>query len=285
MKISHLALRTAGLTAAITVMLTGALAGSASAAYDDMDAVSLAKKMVGKTYTASGETPSQGFDASGLAYYVFRMLDYNIPRKMDDQFSMSSPLVKSLGAAQSGDLLFFGSSPNKPSFSGIYVGDGKMVMASNSKDKVVTRSVNDFKSQYLGGRRVLSGNDRLRANLILTAQQYLGVPYDFGAKYGQTKTFDCSSFMKWVFNKYDIELPRVSRDQAKEGTYVSRSNLKAGDLVFFTTKDSGGKIGHVGMYVGDGMMIHTYGEGGVKFGTIESGWWDDHYVTARRVIK
>ncbi len=37
--------------------------------------------------------------------------------------------------------------------------------------------------------------------------------------------------------------------------------------------------------VGDGMMIHTYGEGGVKFSTIESGWWADHYVTARRVIK
>jgi cell wall-associated NlpC family hydrolase len=70
-----------------------------------------------------------------------------------------------------------------------------------------------------------------------------------------------------------------------EGTYVSRANLQVGDLVFFTTKDSNGKIGHVGIYVGDGNMIHTYGDGGVKYSTIEKGWWNDHYVTARRLLK
>ncbi|MEK8132546.1 NlpC/P60 family protein [Paenibacillus filicis] len=284
MKIPYLAIRTAGMTAAVAIMLTGALASTVSAAYDDMDAVSLAEKMVGKGYTASGETPSEGFDASGLTTYIFQTLNYQMPRNLDDQFTMNKPQVKSIADAEPGDVLFFGSH-NKPSFSGIYTGGGKMVLALSSKSEVVTRSVNDFKSQYLGGRRILSAKDRLRVNLILTAQQYLGVPYDFGAKYGQTKTFDCSSFMKWIFNKYDIDLPRVSRDQAKEGTFVSRSNLAAGDLVFFTTRDSGGKIGHVGMYVGNGMMIHTFGEGGVKFSTIASGWWDDHYVTARRVIR
>jgi cell wall-associated NlpC family hydrolase len=284
MKIPYLALRTAGMTAAIALILTGALANKASAAYDDMDAVSLAQSMVGEAYTASGQTPSEGFDASGLTYYIFQTMNYQIPRKIEDQFAMSNPSVKSIADAQPGDVLFFGSN-DKPSFSGIYVGDDKMVLAWSSKSEVVTRSVGDYKNQYLGGRRVLSEKDRLRANLILTAQQYLGVPYDFGAKYGQTRTFDCSSFMKWIFNKYDVELPRVSRDQAKAGVFVSRSNLEAGDLVFFTTRDSGGKIGHVGMYVGDGKMIHTYGEGGVKFSTITSGWWDDHYVTARRVIR
>ncbi|NHN32592.1 C40 family peptidase [Paenibacillus sp. S3N08] len=157
-------------------------------------------------------------------------------------------------------------------------------MASKSKDVVTTYDVDTYRSQFIGARRILSANDQKRIKLVLTARKYLGTPYDFGAKYGQTKTFDCSSFMKWIFDKYDIELPRISRNQAKEGKYVSKSNLDTGDLVFFTTTDSKGEIGHVGMYVGNGMMIHTYGEGGVKYSTIESGWWDEHYVTARRVI-
>jgi cell wall-associated NlpC family hydrolase len=267
----------------MTIMLTGAMAGSAFAAYDDMDAVSLGKELVGKEYTEGGESISRGFDASGLNYYIYKMLDYKMPRALDDQFKMDKPLIKTLSSAKAGDVLFFGKGTN-PSFSGIYIGNNKMIMASSGKDEVITVSTNPYKGQFIGARRILSTNDQKRVLLVLTAQKYLGTPYDFGAKYGQTKTFDCSSFMKWIYSKYDISLPRVSRDQAKEGKYVSRSNLDTGDLVFFTTRNSKGKIGHVGMYVGDGMMIHTYGEGGVKYSTIESGWWDDHYVTARRVI-
>ena len=81
------------------------------------------------------------------------------------------------------------------------------------------------------------------------------------------------SFVKTVFAEYGITLPRVSRDQAKEGKFVSKSNLQTGDLVFFTTVDSGKNIGHVGIYVGNGNMIHTYGEGGVKFTSMNKEWW------------
>jgi cell wall-associated NlpC family hydrolase len=281
--IKSITFRTAGLTVAMTIVLAGALAGSASAAYDDMDAVSLSKKLVGKDYTLGGESTGGGFDTSGMNYYVFKMLDYKMPRALDDQFKMDKPLIKSLANVTEGDVLFFGKGKD-PSFSAIYIGDDKIVMASKSKDEVVTYNIDTYRSQFIGARRVLDQNDQKRVKLVLTARKYLGTPYDFGAKYGQTRTFDCSSFMKWIFTKYDIELPRVSRDQAKEGKYVSKSNLDTGDLVFFTTKDSKGKIGHVGMYVGNGMMIHTYGEGGVKYSTIDSGWWEEHYVTARRVI-
>ncbi|CAG7648800.1 Gamma-DL-glutamyl hydrolase [Paenibacillus solanacearum] len=276
-------IRTTGITAAMTILLTGVLAGPAMAAYDDMDAVSIAKKMSGKDYAWGEESPSKGFDAAGLNYYIYKLLDYSMPRSLDDQFKMNKPLIKSLSSAKAGDVLFFGKGSN-PDFTGIYIGDNKMISSSKSSGEVVTRSVNEYKSQFIGARRVLSEKDQKRVSLVLTAQKYLGTPYVFGAKYGQTNTFDCSSFMKWIFAKYDITLPRVSRNQAKEGTFVSKANLDTGDLVFFTTVNSNGKIGHVGMYIGDGMMIHTYGEGGVKYSTIESGWWKDHYVTARRVI-
>lgn len=278
-----LAHRTLGLTAAITIALSAVTAVSAYAANDDMDAVSLAKKLTGVDYSKSNETPSAGFDSSGLIYYVFQTLNYSVPRSLDEQFKMNRTKITNLAKAEPGDVLFFGSGEN-PSYAGIYVGKGKMVMASQSKDEVVTRNVNDIKKDFISGRSILSAKDRLKAELILTAQKYLGTPYDFGAKYGQTKTMDCSSFTKTVFAKYDITLPRLSRNQAKEGTFVSKSNLQTGDLVFFTTVDSGKNIGHVGIYVGNGNMIHTYGEGGVKFTSINKEWWADHYVTARRVL-
>ncbi|MZQ82657.1 hypothetical protein GQF01_11100 [Paenibacillus sp. 5J-6] len=281
--IKILARRTFGITAAVTIALSATTAISAYAANDDMDAVSLAKKMVGVDYSKSNETPGAGFDSSGLIYYVYQTLDYTIPRTLADQFKMNKKKITDISKAEPGDVLFFGSG-DKPSFAGIYVGQGKLVMSSQSKDEVVIRSVSEYKSSFIGGKSILSSKDRLKAELILTAQKYLGTPYVFGAPYGQTKTMDCSSFVKTVFAQYDITLPRVSRDQAKEGKLVSKSNLQTGDLVFFTTVDSGKNIGHVGIYVGDGMMIHTYGEGGVKFTSINKEWWADHYVTARRVL-
>jgi cell wall-associated NlpC family hydrolase len=119
--------------------------------------------------------------------------------------------------------------------------------------------------------------------VISKGKQYLGTPYKFGAKYGQTRTFDCSSFTKTVFSKFGVKLARGSKDQAKQGRYVSRSNLKKGDLVFFSTPRKS-SISHVGIYVGNGKILHTFGSGGVKVSSMKSGWWDNHYITARRVM-
>ncbi|MEI7027797.1 C40 family peptidase [Paenibacillus sp. y28] len=276
--------RTFLMSAVLAAALTGTIAGSAYAANDDMDAASLARKLVGQEYTGYGTSPSNGFDAAGLTYYIFDQLGYTIPKSLDDQYGVNKPLVSTISDIKAGDVLFFGSKSN-PTYSGIAAGNGEMVLASKSSNEVIKTKINDYKDSFIGGRRILSSNDQLRVQLVLEARKYLGTPYDFGAKYGQTKTFDCSSFMKTIFAAYDIKLPRVSRDQAKEGSYVSKSNLKVGDLVFFTTPDSGSRIGHVGLYVGDGQMIHTYGEGGVKYTSISKEWWKDHYVTARRVIK
>lgn len=116
-------------------------------------------------------------------------------------------------------------------------------------------------------------------------KRYLGTPYKFGSKSGVTSTFDCSSFTQFVFSKIGISLPRTSINQSKVGTYVSRSNLRKGDLVFFSTRTSKGKVAHVAIYAGDGKILHTYGAGGVKYSSLSSDWWSSHYITARRVIK
>ena len=121
------------------------------------------------------------------------------------------------------------------------------------------------------------------SKLIAFGDNYLGTPYKFGASTSTTRYFDCSSFTKYVFKRYGYTLPRTARAQAKVGSYVSKSNLKKGDLVFFKVPSRGNFIGHVGIYVGGGRMLHTYGAGGVKFSSINSSYWKQNYVTARRL--
>lgn len=94
-------------------------------------------------------------------------------------------------------------------------------------------------------------------NIINLAKRYMGVPYVFGSPAGYTRTFDCSSFTQWVYYKNGIRLPRVARSQAKLGVYVPVSKLQRGDLLFFHFPGRNVRIGHVGIYAGNGYMIHS----------------------------
>lgn len=119
--------------------------------------------------------------------------------------------------------------------------------------------------------------------LIAFGSTFIGTHYEFGAAANQTDAFDCSSFVKRVFGEVlGIDLPRVSYDQAKEGREVKLADLRKGDLLFFSAR--GLDIGHVGIYAGDGKILHTYSD---KLGVhIEDfdGQWKDRFVTARRVF-
>ncbi|WP_074011014.1 C40 family peptidase [Numidum massiliense] len=121
--------------------------------------------------------------------------------------------------------------------------------------------------------------------IIVTGNQYIGTPYQFGARYGQTRTFDCSSFVKTVYAKHNVYLPRSSRQQSQVGKYVPRNQLQKGDLVFFSTSKSKGRVGHVGIYAGNGLLLHTYGPGGVRYDSLNKGWLNRAYITAKRVLK
>lgn len=123
------------------------------------------------------------------------------------------------------------------------------------------------------------------SSIIATGKKYIGKPYVFGAKSGITSAFDCSSFVQYVFKKNGISLPRSSRSQSKVGKYVSKSNLKAGDLIFSDTNRDG-VINHVSIYMGNNKLLHTYKKGvGVTISTFKGSSWDKTYVTARRVLK
>jgi len=105
--------------------------------------------------------------------------------------------------------------------------------------------------------RIYQQNSEMLAQEIETrAKELLGIKYVWGAT-GPNK-YDCSGFTQKIFRDAGIKIPRVSRDQAKVGQYVTFQSLRKGDMVFFDTqKHPTGKVTHVGIYLGNGNFIHA----------------------------
>lgn len=92
---------------------------------------------------------------------------------------------------------------------------------------------------------------------------------------------DCSSFIQTLFqDKFNIDLPRSSREQMTLGERVEVSELKSGDLLFFRT---GPTRRHVGVYLGDNQFMHVSTRAGVQIAKLLSPYWQRHFITARRV--
>ena len=118
--------------------------------------------------------------------------------------------------------------------------------------------------------------------VVSIAKEQIGKPYKYGAT--GPNSFDCSGLTSYAFkNGAGITLPRSSKDQSTVGQFVSKSNLQPGDLIFFNTSGSG--ISHVGIYLGNDEMVHAPSSGkNIQIVKITTSYWENAYVTARRVI-
>ncbi len=112
------------------------------------------------------------------------------------------------------------------------------------------------------------------------AQSWEGTPYCLG---GTTRRcIDCSAFVRTVYaDLFGIALPRTTEAQVREGQPVNRSELQAGDLVFFRT---GPGTRHVGIYLADGTFLHASTSQGVTTSPLTRRYWRRHYWTARRLL-
>ena len=121
------------------------------------------------------------------------------------------------------------------------------------------------------------------AALIGEAEKYLGYPYVWGGSSPST-SFDCSGFVCWVFSNSGVHnLPRTTA----QGIYnqcarVSPADAKPGDIIFFTgTYDSGVPVSHVGIYVGNNMMIHCGNP--IQYASIGTSYWQQHFYAFGRL--
>jgi len=126
----------------------------------------------------------------------------------------------------------------------------------------------------------------LKKQIEEDAKSFLGTRYVWGAT-GPNK-FDCSGFTQWVYRDAGINIPRVSRNQAKVGKYISFSNLRKGDMVFFDTKKRRtGKVCHVGIYLGNNNFIHASSSAKkvVIYNFNDKPFYKKRFLWGRRVIK
>ena len=112
----------------------------------------------------------------------------------------------------------------------------------------------------------LDGNTSLRNRLVNYALQFVGNRYVWGGNDPHTGA-DCSGFVRYVYKHVaGVNLERVSRAQAKQGTKIKSSQMRPGDLIFYT--DRGGTVNHVAMYIGNGQIVHAASRrSGIKIST------------------
>ena len=118
--------------------------------------------------------------------------------------------------------------------------------------------------------------------LVAYAKGFLGCRYVYGGT--SPKGFDCSGFVKYVYSHFGVSLNRTASAQMSNGVSVSRGELQPGDLVFFN-KGSASRASHVGIYIGNGQLIHaSTSRTGVIISNMGSSYYTKYYVGARRIF-
>lgn len=179
--------------------------------------------------------------------------------------------------------------------------DSKSVDTSRSGDSInrdnVEKDNNNGNSNQTGEKNInetpetetnqvvakSDNSSNLGKEIIDYAYTFLGVPYVYGT--AGPKSFDCSGFTSYVYKHFGYSIPRSSLAQSTYGREVT-GELQTGDIVLFLDYETMDKVGHVGIYIGDGNFIHASSGSGycVKVSTLNSGSYKKRYAGARRII-
>lgn len=167
-------------------------------------------------------------------------------------------------------LVTLGTAPEQPS--------------SRNSDSTRSTTTSTTTTQSSSSSQVVTGvapSSVSTGGVVATAQSLVGSRYTYGGSSPSTG-FDCSGFTSYVYAQYGVKLNRTASGQLGNGVAVSKAELQPGDLVMFGS--SAGSVYHVGIYVGNGQMIHAANSNrGVVYDTINSGYYYNNYYGARRV--
>jgi len=165
------------------------------------------------------------------------------------------------------------------------------------QDKKLAKALMNIKSKKIAKTKVKKGQRFSMSDIFFSgkskgkskkmtklAKKKLGKRYVWGAT-GKKNTFDCSGFTSYVCKKNGITIPRTSRAQSTYGKYISRNDLRPGDLIFFdTSKRRKGYVNHVGIYLGNDRFIHaSSAKKKVVITRLGKSFYSKRYKGARRV--
>lgn len=160
--------------------------------------------------------------------------------------------------------------------------DMEVVSQTGTKGKKVTKvtavvtkkKVNTANKVYTPAKY----NEVTGSAIVNYAKKYLGLRYVSGGNSLETGT-DCSGFTKLIYKEFGVNLSRIVKSQVNNGSYIKKSDLQKGDLVFYGYGN--GRVSHVAIYIGNGQVIHESNHrDGVKISSLNM----MEYITARRVI-
>lgn len=208
----------------------------------------------------------------------------------ENQASNNSPKYyrhgKAIGSAPSVSSSGSASSQNNNS---VWVNDSTQNSSSSWNDDAPQNSGSLWEDGNDSGWAEGSGNQSNTSStsspsgsaILAEAQKYLGTPYVYGG--ASPSGFDCSGFVYYVLKQVGFSAYRTPADQYSHGTFVDKSNLQPGDIVFFAGTYGSG-ISHVGIYAGSGQFIHSpNSRSTVSYSDLTSGYWSEHYYGARRI--
>lgn len=154
-------------------------------------------------------------------------------------------------------------------------------VSNNIKENILKNKIYYYKSI-----RHKSHRNKEIERIVKEAKSYLGTPYKYGGN--SRMGIDCSSFISNIFETHNINLPRISYQQAQEGFPISQQHLQRGDLLFFSTNFMvKTKINHVGIVIdmkeNNISFIHASSSHGVIISRIKDPYWHSRFIIARRI--
>lgn len=166
-----------------------------------------------------------------------------------------------------------------------------LVGASGVQGAPASPPTDDELQKFMADRGLMSRIEQVRgrlsdaaSDLVVNAMGFLGVPYRRGGNSAETGGFDCSGFVRAMYEQtVGMILPRRANEQAAATQAIDKQDLMPGDLVFFNTMRHA--FSHVGIYVGDGKFIHSPKPGAeVRVEDMAKSYWARRFDGARRVL-